>query len=324
MPPFLEGVDIQIIVIYLSALGGFVSVIAVALPFLQTDRRGSRLRTVSERRQELSRQQIEGLSGQRVPLAQQRRQARIEMMKKVIGQLGLADALSSQQARLALSQAGFRGQQALVTYTFLRLVGAVGGVALVLFLLAVWQDFPYPFVAQVLLVGLGGVIGFYLPKVLVSNISQKRQEQMTQAFPDAMDLMVICVEAGLSVEATLDRLADEIHDSSPILAQEFGLTAAELSFLTERRRAYENFRARTGLPAAKALSTTLIQSERYGTSVAQALKILAQEKRDERMSAAEKKAASLPAKLTVPMIVFFLPVLFMVVIGPAIIQIVRM
>ncbi|MCH7551164.1 MAG: type II secretion system F family protein, partial [Proteobacteria bacterium] len=149
----------------------------------------------------------------------------------------------------------------------------------------------------------------------------KRQQEMSDVFPDTLDLMVICVEAGLGVEAAFARVTEEIIDQSPILATELGLLSAELAYLGDRRQSYVNFSNRTGLPAAKALSTALIQSEQYGTPVGVALKVLAQEKRDERMSAAEKKAAALPAKLTVPMIIFFLPVLFIVVIGPAAMQV---
>jgi len=144
---------------------------------------------------------------------------------------------------------------------------------------------------------------------------------MTDVFPDVLDLMVICVEAGLGIEQAFARVSEEIVDSSPVLAQEIGILGAELAYLGDRRKAFENFALRTGLPAAKSLATTLIQSEQYGTPVGVAVQVLAKEKRHDRMSQAEKKAASLPAKLTVPMIIFFLPVLFIVVIGPAVIQI---
>jgi tight adherence protein C len=147
---------------------------------------------------------------------------------------------------------------------------------------------------------------------------------MTATFPDMLDLLVICVEAGLSIEAAFTRVTEEIADSSPVLAEEIGLTSAELTFLGDRSKAYANLSARTGLPAAKSLATALIQSERYGTPVSVALKVLAQENRDDRMAKAEKKAGALPAQLTVPMIVFFLPVLFLVIIGPAIIQMMKM
>jgi tight adherence protein C len=156
---------------------------------------------------------------------------------------------------------------------------------------------------------------------LLNNTIQKRQHVMQLAFPDSLDLLVICVESGLSIEAAFVRVADEMAETAPIMSEEIGLTAAELAFLSERRQAYENFAERTGLPAVKSLCTTLGQAERYGTSIAVGLRVLSQENRESRLAAAEKKAASLPAKLTVPMILFFLPVLFLVIAGPAAITI---
>ena len=164
-------------------------------------------------------------------------------------------------------------------------------------------------------------VGAYLPKIMLANAIQKRQFAVARAFPDALDLMVICVDAGLSVESSLGRVVEELGMTAPELAEEFALTSAELAFLGDRRHAWENLAERTGLPQVKSLSTTLLQSEKYGTPVSQALKVLGQENRETRMSNAEKKAAALPAKLTVPMIVFFLPVLFMVIAGPAAIQV---
>jgi tight adherence protein C len=148
----------------------------------------------------------------------------------------------------------------------------------------------------------------------------KRQQSITKAFPDALDLMVICVEAGLSMEAGFHRVADEIQETSPELSEELGLTTAELAFLPDRRAALENLAKRTGLPGMKALTTSLVQAEKYGTPVSVSLRVLSNEQRDDRMNKAERKAGALPAQLTVPMIVFFLPVLFIVLIGPAIIK----
>lgn len=317
------GLDAETVVVWLAALGGFASVVAVGLPFLARDSRGARVKNISARRRELSRQQKENLT-QRVAIRENVKKSRTDLMKSILDRLNLTSRLSSKQLKQSLAQAGIRGQSAVIGYVFSRVAAGVGGLILALFIVSVWQDFPYPFPVKIGLVGLGGVIGFLLPKIIVKNITQKRQTEMNASFPDAMDLMVICVEAGLSIENTFDRLTEEIADASPVLAQEIGLASAELAYLNDRKTAYENFATRTGLPAAKSLSTTLIQSENYGTPVAVALNVLSKEKRAERMSAAEKKAAALPAQLTVPMIVFFLPVLFMVVIGPAIIQIINL
>jgi tight adherence protein C len=158
---------------------------------------------------------------------------------------------------------------------------------------------------------------------MLTNTITKRQQALSRSFPDALDLMVICVEAGVSIEAAFQRVTEEMVESTPVIAEEIALTSAELAFLGDRRQAYENLAERTGLPAIKSLCTALLQSERYGTPVSVALRVLAQENREARMAAAEKKAAALPAKLTVPMIIFFLPVLFMVIIGPAAIQVSR-
>ena len=178
-----------------------------------------------------------------------------------------------------------------------------------------------PFVVRAFVCILFGYAGFYAPILYVNNRGSKRKKSIEMAFPDALDLMLICVESGISVEAAFRRVAEEIGGQSADLAEEFVLTNAELSFLPERKSAYENLANRTGLDSVKSVAQALIQAERYGTPVANALRVLAQESRDQRMNAAEKKAAALPPKLTVPMILFFLPVLFCVILGPAIIQV---
>ena len=166
-----------------------------------------------------------------------------------------------------------------------------------------------------------GYLGFYAPNIFVSNQVSKRQKSIRRAWPDALDLMLICVESGISIEVAFKRVADEIAMASPELAEELVLTTAELSFLQERRVAYDNLGTRIGLDTVKSVTQALIQAERYGTPLAQALRVLAQECRDQRMNEAEKKAAALPPKLTVPMILFFLPVLVAVILGPAGIQV---
>ncbi len=157
--------------------------------------------------------------------------------------------------------------------------------------------------------------------MFIQNQVQRRQQSIKAGFPDALDMLLICVQSGMSIEAAFGKVAGEIGVQSIELAEEMSLTTAELSYLSERRQAYENLGKRTGLPGIKQVGTALIQAERYGTPVGQALRVMAKENRDARMSEAEKKAASLPPKLTVPMIIFFLPVLFVVIIGPALIQV---
>jgi tight adherence protein C len=163
--------------------------------------------------------------------------------------------------------------------------------------------------------------GIKLPELFIGNQISKRQASIRRAFPDALDLTLICVESGMSTEAAFRKVAIEIGVQSIPLAEELTLATAELSYLSDRRQAYENLGARTGLDGVKSVAMALIQAERYGTPIASAIRVLAQEFRDQRMNEAEKKAAALPPKLTVPMIVFFLPVLFVVILGPAVIDV---
>ncbi len=318
----LLDLELPTIIMLVVAAAAVVSVVVVVVGLVSRGKRGKRIEVVlNKRRGELSKQQLANLASKPSTLRQAKQKAYVELLNKVFKGLSLENVLSSKSVREALAQAGFRGRAVVAVYFSCRVLGIVGGLLLAIFLVSLWQPFPYPEPVRYLFYGAGAGIGFYMPQVLLANMAQKRQESMNEAFPDAMDLLVICVEAGSSVENALGRVTEEIAETSSILAQEIGLTAAELAYLGDRRIAYENFALRTGLPAAKALATTLIQSEKYGTPVAVALKVLSQEKRDERMAMAEKKAGALPAKLTVPMIVFFLPLLFLVVIGPAAIQI---
>ena len=250
-----------------------------------------------------------------------RRVAGREYMRNVVERFSLQKAFVDEGTIEALSRAGYRGQGPLTTYLFLRFVTPI-----VLFFLGfgylsltIFADKPlYLNALYALFVGL---IGAYLPVVLLKNRTLKRQLSIRRAWPDCLDLMLLCVEAGMSVEHAFRRVSKEIGMQSPALAEELTLTTAELSFLEDRSRAYENLGKRTGIDNVKSVMTALIQADRYGTSVGQALRVMAEEGRESRMMEAEKKAASLPPKLTVPLILFFLPVLFIVIISPAMIRV---
>ncbi len=232
--------------------------------------------------------------------------------------------MGASQMRDALARAGFRGPAPLIVFAFIRVLSPVFLPLLAAFFVFAARGGPLAELETLykwgIVAGSAG-IGYFLPGIMVTNIGQGRQKAMTAGFPDALDLLVICVEAGLSLEAAFARVAQEMLASAPIVGQEFGLTTIELGFLPERRQSLENLANRTGLESVKSLTTALIQSEKYGTPLAKTLKVLSQESRDERMSLAEQKAASLGAKMTVPMMVFILPVMFLVIIGPAGIQI---
>ena len=182
----------------------------------------------------------------------------------------------------------------------------------------------WPTMNKLTLVMAAAVAGFYAPNLYLKNRIDKRRTSIMQAFPDALDLLLICVEAGMSIEAAITKVSQEMGPSSIDLAEELSLLSAELSYLPDRRMAYENLGKRTNHPGVKSVATAMTQAETYGTPLATALRVMAKENRDLRLSAAEKKAAALPAKLTVPMILFFLPVLFIVILGPAILNVIDM
>ena len=307
--------DPQTIILVLASGATFMMVAAIALPFIERDPLTSRLSAVAKRREELSQQQR--AKTQKQPLLGKRQ---ISTMKIILERLKLENLMGSRSLRIKLSQAGFRGQAPIVVFAFTRLLLPLVFAIWVAVLLFVSKKFELDFGIKLAITFGAALVGFGLPNVLLNNLIQRRQKQLTLGFPDALDLLVICVEAGLSLEAAFNRVTEEMALSAPIVAEEFGLTSAELAFFTDRRMALENFVDRTGLPTVKSLVTALIQTEKYGTSLATSLRVLAQENRDARMSRAEEKAASLPAKLTVPMITFFLPVIFIVVLGPSIIQ----
>lgn len=317
----IMGVEITILIMWALVAVGTLSAAGFAIQFVRIGARSKRIKTaISQHRGELTRKQMENLTRPSA-IRQQRVKPHVALMDFLLKKLNLQNVLVSDDLRNELAQAGLRGRNVVAAYISTRILMAIGGGIATLVLVGLMKKFPYPDFVRYIFAGLGTLVGFYLPKVLLANTATKRQKEMTDAFPDALDLLTICVEAGLGIEGAFARVTEEIVDASPILGQEFGLLSAELAYLGDRRQAYDNFAKRTGMPAAKALATALIQSEQYGTPVGVALKVLAKEKRDERMSAAEKKAAALPAKLTVPMIIFFLPVLFIVVIGPAAMQI---
>ena len=309
--------DPQFVVMVLAAVAAFATVASLVMPLLSGDRLGPRMKYVASERERMRAERL-------VQLSEEQRRLRKDpksFMKQVVEQLNLRKALETEGTRERLKMAGFRGHAPVIAFLFFRATLPLVGFGVVFFYLFFVNDYHLaPFMRLGLSIG-GAYFGFYLPNIFVSNLIQRRQKSIKRVFPDSLDLLLICVQAGMSIESAMNKVANEIGARSIELAEEFSLTTAELSYLQERRQAYENLGRRTGLPAVRAVGTSLIQAERYGTAISQALRVLAKESRDMRMSEAEKKAASLPPKLTVPMIVFFLPVLFVVILGPAFIQI---
>ena len=299
-----------------ASMLAFATIVTLGLPLLERNALGTRMKAVAERREELRLKHHAQLK-QRGTL----RTEPVEFMKKTVDRLKLSSLLESQDTREKLARAGRRGQAAFVTFIFFRFVMPFIVFAVALFYLFVVVNFGWSGLIKFLAALAAGLIGYYLPDVFVSNMIQKRQTSIMRAFPDALDLLLICVESGMSIEAAFTRVAAEIGQQSVELAEELGLTTAELSYLPDRRMAFENLATRCGHSGVKAVAAALNQAEKYGTPLGQALRVTAQENREMRMSEAEKKAAALPAKLTVPMILFFLPCLFVVILGPAIIRV---
>jgi tight adherence protein C len=316
--PFeLTTPQIQQAIIMLSALATVAVILAAAWPWIARDRLAERMRLV-EKGQRKTRRKERSSSGAGRSLLFAKEPNRV--FAGIVERLSLARLTDESGASQLLRMAGLRGRAPLVAFLASRLIAAVAmpGIAFAYITLVVKPDLPLPVIAA--MASVGAVIGYWLPKIYVRNLIAKRQNSLRRSWPDALDLLLICVESGMSSESAFRKVAEEIGAQSRELAEEMSLTTAELAYLSDRRQAYENLGTRTGLDSVKATVIGLIQSEKYGTSLGQTLRVLAKESRDFRMAAAEKKAASLPPKLTVPMILFFLPVLFAVIATPAVIQ----
>lgn len=311
--------DRQVILGILVAIATFATIVTLAMPLLQTDTLARRMKAAASERERIRNREREKLydANNKVSLRQEPK----AYMKDIVERFNLSKWLGTDEAKMQMTMAGFRGPQADVAFLFFRLVTPSCLFVFAIFYFFVLDATGWPFILNV-----GGVlgsvyIGIKAPEFYLQNRISKRQKSMTRAAPDAMDLLLICVESGMSIELAFRRVSQEVGAQSIPLAEELTLTTAELSYLPDRRMAYENLAKRTGVDSLKQISTVLIQAERYGTPLGTALRVVAQEGRDRRMNAAEKKAAALPPKLTVPMIIFFLPVLFAVIVTPAAIQV---
>ena len=299
-----------------AAISAFAAIVTLGLPLVERDGLGDRLKSVSRRREELRAKHHASLS-QRATL----RVAPSNLMKSTLDRFKLTNMLESEDSKDKLARAGYRGQAPLIAFMFFRFVMPPLVFVVMLFYLFVVTHFQWAFMMKVSAAFAGALVGYYLPDIFISNATSRRQQSIMRAFPDALDLMLICVESGMSIESAFGKVASEIGTQSVELAEELGLTTAELSYLPDRSQAFDNLARRCGHSGVKSVAIALNQAEKYGTPMGQALRVTAQENREMRMQEAEQKAASLPAKLTVPMILFFLPCLFVVILGPAIMKI---
>jgi tight adherence protein C len=300
----------------------FATIITLASPALRDNNLEGRLKSVANRREELRRRSRQNIAQRNGGAnAGTLRHQDEGLYKNVVERLQLSRLLEDPKVVDKLAQAGFRGPRPVTTFYFFRFVMPFVFGAVVAFYLYVVNGFGLLPLQKMCACVAFLALGYYAPNVYISNIAQKRRESIVAAFPDSLDLLLICVESGMSIEAAIQKVGSEVGASSMELAEELSLLTAELSYLPDRRLAYEGLARRTNHPGIKSVATAMIQAERYGTPLGTALRVMAKENRDLRLSAAEKKAAALPAQLTVPMIMFFLPVLFMVIMGPAIIKI---
>ena len=308
----------------LLSIGVGVLVFATVLTLLSSMGGGvdldKRMKAVSERRDDLKRRSRANIASGQGGL----RHTDDGFKKRVVDRLNLTKLLEDPKVAGQMAQAGYRGPKPLTTFYFFRFASPFVFMIVAAFYMFVMKIVDWPTMNKLTLVMAAAVAGFYTPNLYLKNRINKRRTSIMQAFPDALDLLLICVEAGMSIEAAITKVSQEMGPSSIDLAEELSLLSAELSYLPERRMAYENLGKRTNHPGVKSVATAMTQAETYGTPLSTALRVMAKENRDLRLSAAEKKASALPAQLTVPMILFFLPVLFIVILGPAILNVMDM
>lgn len=311
---FSEEID-RMIILIVASFAAMLTFVAVALPMLnRTEKREHYTNVIEKKRRALYEQAKENVYNKKSKekgksLSTRESLAFFFKVQEQFGALG-------EKVRDQMLQAGIRDPKAPMLYLGARLIIPLVLMLFSWLILAHGEKEVKPFVIFLITISLGGV-GFFLPRILIKNHIIKRQQEINIVFPDALDMMLICVQGGIGLEQTIHRVGDEIAEHSPILAEELGILSAEMGMLNDRRRALQDFARRVGSGAAKSFATAMIQAEQYGTSVSSAMRVISDELRDMRMAEAERKAAALPPKLTVPMILFFLPALFIVILVPA-------
>lgn len=305
--------DNEVVITLVASLLAAASFAGFALPFLNKTEKKERYRSVIEkRRKDLFDAHRDG-SMHKVKddksMSAADSMAALYKFQKMAGEMG-------EKVRDKMLQAGIRNPSAPIKFMIAQGVLPLVFCGLTMLVISNGEE-ELSNIVTLLCLFLAAVIGYKMPDILIKNQIQKRQEEINLSFPDSLDMMLICVQGGIGLEQTVDRVAQEVAEHSETLAEELGILSAEMAMLNDRRQALQDFARRVGSGGAKSFATALIQAEQYGTSISQAMRVMADELRDMRMAAAEQKAASLPPKLTVPMIVFFLPALFIIILGPA-------
>ena len=307
----------DLIVACMAAMSIFLASLAVSWSYIAPDFIDVRLRRMAGERAAVRIRERMRLNATQPSLKSEPK----KFFKAIFDRLNLAKEAEDSDMVRKLRMAGYRGQSPIVTFLAMRLIMSFALFAVAAFYIFVVLNLPYPVLAKCSVVVAAALAGYYVPAIYVRNRIGKRQKSIRRAWPDALDLLLICVESGMAIESAFRKVSEEIGSQSAELAEELGLTTAELSYLADRHTAFENLARRTGLDGVRGVVTCLVQAEKYGTPIGPALRVFAKEQRSMRMTEAERKAASLPPKLTVPMIIFFLPVLFAIIITPAVIQI---
>jgi len=313
--------DPRFMTMVLAAIAASATAYTLITPLFAGEGLAKRMKAVASERERIRQRERDRLSRSDKGSL---RQSPKQVVSQVVDNLNLGKWLAQEAAREKLVMAGYRGQAPYITFLFFRMVTPIVFLAAAALYIFFVSKAHYVMPVKIGICVGAAYLGLQAPMLFLRNAISKRQLSIRRAFPDALDLLLICVESGMSIEMAFRRVSVEIGTQSIPLAEEFTLTTAELSYLQDRKVAYENLAIRTGIDGVKSVCLALQQSERYGTPLGQALRVMAQENRDLRMSAAEKKAAALPPKLTVPMILFFLPVLFVVILGPTYIKIAAM
>jgi tight adherence protein C len=315
----IDAINTKTLTMVFAALAAAATVLTLAMPLAFADPLGKRMKAVAVERERIRARERERMAREKEKI--NLRQSPKQYIQAIVDRFNLKKWVGQEAARIKLVQAGYRGQAPYITYLFFRMVTPALSLVLAVVYLFFVTDLDQSNMVKFGMCIAATYAGMHLPLMILKNKVARRQLSIKRAFPDTLDLLLICVESGMSIEAAFKKVSEQVGSQSVALAEELTLTTAELSYLPDRRQAYENLAKRTDLEGVKSVCMALQQAERYGTPLANMLRVMAQENRDMRMAEAEKKAAGLPPKLTVPMILFFLPVLFIVILGPAAIKV---
>lgn len=314
MEQFLpDGITGEDVITLLAATSAFLVMMAIWSTGIVKDGMDSKIKSLQERRSDLKRGYVAPVKRRQTV----KKKKSVGLMGDLVGKFSLAKDEQGDKYQQKLIQAGYRSKEAMIVFMFFKLVLPIIIAFIGIIVVYALGLFELTQTEKLLAVVGSALAASYSPELYLKNVTDKRNHEIQKSLPDMLDLLVICAEAGLTLDGAITRVVKEMGASNVELADEFNLTAIELGFLPERKTALQNLASRVDLPSIKAVTATLIQSEKYGTPLAHSLRVLSDEFRNERFMKAEEKAARLPAIMTIPLILFILPVLFIVLLGSA-------